>query len=366
MQFTIIGLPYSGKTTVFNALTGAREPVGQFGVYVPGEVKPNVAVVRVPDRRLDVLAAIFHPRKVTPADVTYADVAGIGLTRERGVSGELLTHLSRADALLHVVRAFMDPNVPHVEGSVDPLRDIAAVHLELVFSDLAIIERRLQRLQEMLPKLRPDEREPGQREQGVLARLKEGLEQEIPIRALDLTEEEERAIRHYQFLTAKPMLILLNVGEEQLGDRSLEAEVQARYKWPGTKVAELCGKIEMELGRLAPEDVPEFLAGLGIEEPARDRVIRLSYELLGVISFFTGGPVEVRAWTVRRGTTAVRAAGTVHSDMERGFIRAEVVAFDDLARVGSIAEARRQGLLHVEGRNYIVQDGDVINFLFSV
>ncbi|MBI3979396.1 MAG: redox-regulated ATPase YchF [Chloroflexi bacterium] len=363
MQIGIIGLPFSGKTTVFNALTGSNQPVGQ---YHGAEVAPNIAVVKVPDPRLHVLAGIFHPRRVVQADVTYLDLAGVGLSRERGVSSQLATYLVKCDALLHVARAFEDPNFPHVEETIDPARDVAAIELELAFFDLSLIEKRLARLDEMAKKGKAEDKEAAAREGPLLIRLRESLEREVPIRALDLTDEEWKVIRHYQFLTGKPLVHVVNVGEEQVGDTRLVAQLRERFPWPNTGVAHLAGKVEMEIAQLPEEDIPEFLASLGIAEPARDRVIRLCYELLGLIAFLTGGPDEVRAWPIVRGTMAQKAAGVVHSDIERGFIRAEVVAYADLVRTGSMAEAKRHGLVRLEGKQYVVQDGDVCNFLFNV
>jgi GTP-binding protein YchF len=365
MDVGIIGLARAGKTTVFNAVTRARAQTG-FGA---GQ-EPNVGVVKVPDPRLDALAAMYRPRKVTPAEIRYVDypAAGAAFGRGEGPGGQFLGELRRSDALIHVVRLFDDPSVPHPEGRIDPARDIATLDLELAFADLALIERRLDRLEAELRSLRAGERGAGERERALLARLKAALEAERPLRALDLTGDEERAIAGFRFLTRKPLLLLLNLGEADLARREpLEAEFRAHHAGPHTDVAALCGRLEMELLELSPEEAAEYRRGLGLgEETGLDRAIRLSYRLLGLLSFFTVGPEECRAWTVRAGATAPEAAGKVHSDMERGFIRAEVVRFEDLAAAGSEAEAKRRGLVRTEGKSYLVQDGDVLHILFNV
>ncbi len=359
MKIAIIGLANSGKTTVFNALTRGT---AETAAYSSGQMEPNLATVKVPDERLAVLAQMFKPRKVTYADVQYVDVAGIGGGKPAGgLPPALLNYLASADALLHVVRAFEDPGVPHPEGTVDPRRDIQTVDLELTFSDLAIIEKRLNRLNAEIPKMATKEKELRTVERDLLMRLKEHLESDLPIRGLDLNEDEERLIRGYQFLTAKPMLIVLNIGEEHL-----QAPPVVEYPYPRSAVAPVCGKIEAELAQLDDADAQSFMEDLGITRPARDLVIQRSYELLGLVSFLTAGPDEVRAWTIRRQTPAVEAAGVIHSDIQRGFIRAEVVAYDDLVKAGSMSEAKKHGAVRMEGKTYIVQDGDICHFLFNV
>lgn len=360
MKIAIIGLANSGKTTVFNALTGGT---AETTAYSSGQLAPNLATVRVPDSRLDVLARMFNPKKVTCADVQYIDIGGLssGARESGGLPPVVLNYISGADALLHVVRSFEDETVPHPDGGIDALRDIEAVDLELAFSDLAIIERRLARLNAEIGKMSAKDREMRIMERDVLVRIQAALESGTPIRDLDLTAEEERLLRGYQFLTAKPLLLAVNIGEDQL-----QQPPAIRYEHRRSGVATLCGKIEAELAQLDEEEARAFMDDLGIAEPARNRVIALSYELLGLISFLTAGPDEVRAWTIRRGTPAVEAAGVIHSDIQRGFIRAEIVAFDDLARAGSMAEARKHGHVRMEGKQYIVQDGDVCHFLFNI
>lgn len=366
VQLVLIGLPQSGKTTVFNALTRAQAPTGTF---TGAEEEPNLATVKVPDSRLDTLTRLFNPRRTVPAEVQYYDVAGLARgVHERGLGGRLLGYLSQADALVHVVRAFDDPTVPHPEGSVNPLRDIETIDAELAFSDLAIIEKRLARIQSMIGKVRGAEREAQEREAELLSRLQAALTGGTPIREIELSAEEEKHLRGFGFLTAKPLLILLNLGEEQLGEPAerLLAAASERYERPGVAVDALAGKLEAEIAQLPDEDARAFMEELGIAEAGRDRIIRRSYALLGLISFFTTESHEVRAWTIRRGTTALEAAGTIHSDMQQGFIRAEVVSYDDLVRTGSLAEARRAGVLRLEGKQYVVQDGDVLHILFNV
>lgn len=367
-RLVIVGLPNAGKTTVFNALTRAEAKTGGFGAATD---EPNLATVKVPDARLDTLTGMFNPQRKVPADVQYFDVAGIAKgIAEKGMSGQLLGHLSQGDALLHVVRAFEDPNVPAPEETVDPLRDIETLNLEFAFSDLGIIEKRLQRLESQIPKLRGAEREAFEREQVVMERLKTALEADIPLRDVvpDLDPEDAKILRGFGLLTAKPLLILINIGESQLGEPAdrLVAEARERFGRPGVAIDALAGQIEMEIGQLDQADAEVFMADLGIPESSRDRVIRLSFDLLGLMPFFTVGPDECRAWTIHRNTPAVEAASEIHSDIARGFIRAEVISYDDLIAAGSLAEARKLGTLRREGKTYIVQDGDIINFLFNV
>lgn len=360
MRIAIIGLPNSGKTTVFNALTGESVETAAF---TSGQLEPNQAMVKVPDERLGVLTGIFNPRKTVHADVQYVDVAGIsGGEREKGgLPPALLNYISSADALLHVVRAFEDEGVPHPDGSVNPERDREAIDLELTFSDLAIIERRLTRLEAEIGKMAAREREVRVAERELLLRLQQGLESDMPIRDMEMSSEEEKLIRGYQFLSAKPMLVVLNIDETQLS-----APPTLAYDHAQSAVVPLCGKIEAELVQLGDEDAQVFMDDLGISEAARKRVISLSYDLLGLISFLTVGPDEVRAWTIRRDTPAVEAAGAIHTDLQRGFIRAEVVAYDDLVAAGGMTEAKKAGVVHMEGKQYIVQDGDICHFLFNV
>jgi hypothetical protein len=362
MKVAIIGIPESGKTTVFNALTGGRAEVAAYS----RTLAPNTGVAKVSDPRLPVLESIFQPKKTIPAEVSYTDIAGsLKSFGKEGVGGEFLSYLTTADALLQVVRAFEDERVPHPEGSIDPKRDIASLDLELAISDLAIIERRLDRLGSSLKGAKAAERESYLKERLLLRKVKEELERDIPIRRQDLAKEELKMLSNYQFLTAKPMLLVLNIGEEQISQAPrLEDEISSLY--PQFAVVALCGKLEMELGQLSDAEAGEFRESLGLAQPALHRVIDLSYRLLGLISFFTTVSSELKAWTIPAGTAAPNAAGKIHSDMERGFIRVEVISFSDLESCGNLAEARKKGLLRTEGKNYIIRDGDVVTFLFNV
>ena len=366
MQIAIIGLPASGKTTVFNTLTRGHADTGGYG-----GLTLHVGVVKVPDERLDRLAEIFRPKKVVHADVTYVDLPAPPASSEGHVGAEELPaeHLARlreSDALLHVVRAFESPAVPHPAGSVDPARDLEALDLELILADLAILDRRLERLQASGRHGSPAEREANEREEVILRRLKAGLEAGTPIRDAGLAVEEARTIRGFRFLTEKPVLVLLNVGEGDIpASEALVQRIAGTYPHRQALVAALSAKIEMELGELEPDEAAVFMAELGIAESGLARVIRLSYALLGLISFLTAGPDEVRAWPIPDGSTAVDAAGAIHTDLAKGFIRAEVVPYEDLLALGSTAEARRHGKLRSEGRTYLVRDGDVIEILFS-
>ena len=364
MKVTIIGLPNSGKTRNFNALTrGTAETTS----YSPS-IAPNIGIARVPDPRLSPLADIFHPRKTVPAEVNYVDIAGSpkALSSKGEIGGELLNYLSTADALLQVVRVFEDAEMPHPDGSINPARDIATLDMELAFSDIAIIERRLAKLKTNLRGARASERDLYLKEQALLEKIKAGLDQDTPIRQQKLSGSELKTLSNYQFLTAKPMLVILNIGESQLPQAStLEQETKSVY--PQFAIIALCGKLETELSQLSDSEADEFRQTMNLPATsALDRVIDLSHNLLGLISFFTVGSDEVKAWTIHTGTPAPKAAGKVHSDMERGFIRAEVINYEDMIKCGSMAEARKQGLLRVEGKTYIIQDGNIATFLFNV
>jgi GTP-binding protein YchF len=366
LEICIIGLPKSGKTTIFNALTRGKADTT---TYATTALAPNIGVSKVPEPRLKAMDEIFHPKKVTPAEIKYVDIAGIAkdFSKGKGISGQFLNYLSTADALIHVVRAFEDENVPHIGATINPKRDIATMNLELVFSDLAIIERRLKRLEDSLKGAKQSERDPFLKEQALLERIKSELEKEVPIWKQSLTDEEVKSLANYQFLTAKPILLVVNIGENQLTQgSSIEDEIRSTYSHSQFEVVALCGKLEMELSQLDDADSAEFRKDLGLTEPAVDSIIRLSYQLLGLISFFTTVSDELKAWTITKGTSALKAAGKIHTDIEKGFIRAEVVNFQDLDRCGSLSEARKQGLLRLEGKSYIVQDGDIITFLFNI
>jgi hypothetical protein len=360
VQVTIVGLPGSGKTTVFNALTGAHADTGGFS---GGRAAPNMGVVKVPDERLDRLSELFHPRKTIPADVTYVDVAiPAGATREGTINPDVLALVRNADALLHVARAFDGS-----EGQPDPWRDVEALDLEFAIADLMVIEKRLEKLRTSGRHGSPAEREANAQEEELLARLEPELSAGHPLRAVSLSSDDELRLRGYRFLTQKPVLVVLNIDEGQLGAAAeLEASGRVRYGQQQADVAALGGKIEAELAQLSEADAALFMEDLGIAEPSRGRVIHLTYALLGLFSFFTAGEDECRAWTLRHGANAVDAAAAIHSDLARGFIRAEVVTYDDLMACGSMAEARKRGLLRSEGKTYAVRDGDVIEVLFNV
>ena len=362
MQVTIVGLPGSGKTTVFNALTGGHAETGGFS---GGRAAPNVSVVKVPDERLDRLSALFNPKKTTHADVTYVDVAiPAGAAREGTVNPDVLALIRNADALVNVARAFDDPTAT---TAADPWRDVDDLDLEFTVADLSVIEKRLEKLATQGRHGSQAERDQAAREEELLRRLEPHLSDGRPIRSFGLTDDEEALLRGYRFLTQKPVLVLLNLDESRLPEAAaLEATGRERYAQPQTDVAALAGRIEAELAELSEDDARLFMDDLGIAEPSRGRVIRLTYELLGLFSFFTAGEDECRAWTLRQGASAVDAARAIHSDLARGFIRAQVIGFEELLDAGSMAEARKRGTLRQEGRDYRVADGDVIEVLFNV
>jgi len=365
MKIGIIGLPFVGKTTVFNALTCAQAKVGEFSL---GVKEANRGVVKVPDERLHKLASLYNPKKVTPAEVEYIDVAGlVKETKEKASEGVFYHSLREVDALAHVVRVFEDENVMHVSGSVDIERDIKNLDLDLILIDLDIIEKRLKRLEKSVTSTKDEEEK---RELLILQRFKESLDQGIPLREVELSPDEEKLIRGYAFLSLKPMLLILNIDEGQHGQREkLESECSELVrskKTGGCSVCSICGKLEMELSQLEDKDRKDFMADLGIKELTIERVIDISYNLLNLISFFTANENEVKAWPVPAGTKAIKAAGVVHTDMERGFIKAEVITFNKLWELGSIHTAKEKGELRLEGKEYVVQDGDVIFFRFNV
>jgi GTP-binding protein YchF len=368
LNLGIFGLQSSGKTTLFNAITGSHANTS----YASGD-QPNVAVVKVPDARLEVLAEMFHPRKIVYADVEFTDVPGMSAAaRERDsrepVSRQTLGFISGVDALVVVVRAFESTSVPFPEGTegVDPIRDVDTIMLEMAFSDLSIIERRLERLKSEIPKMKGAERESREREQEVLSRIGPALENGTPIREMELSEEDEKAVRNFGFLTAKPMLVVANLGDNNLdAGPELEARIRERIGRQGADVIAIPAQLEMEMGQLGEEDAAEFRESMGVGASRLGEVVEKSYALLGLISFLTAGEDEVRAWPIRRGTNAQRSAGAIHTDLEKGFIRAEVVHYDDLIAAGSMAEARKHGTLRMEGKTYVVKDGDIINVHFT-
>ena len=366
MEIALIGLNGSGKTMLFNALTGGSGDADTTG---GARGRLRVGVAKVPDPRLDALAKIFSPHKVTPAEVTYWDIPPPleDTGRQTAIGGQFLNQLQGADGIIHVVRAFEAPTVPHPQGSVDPLRDVATMHSELVFSDLVILEGRAQRIETNMKGATGHERDQLLREQGLLEKVQKALEGEEMVHRQSFSPEEARFLANYQLLTSKPLLVAYNVGEERLASQQeTEALIVQTHKQHSLGAVALCAKLEGELAQLSSEEEAEFRKSLGAEDSGVHLLIQGSLDLLGMITFFTFVSQEVRAWTVPRETPALQAAGRIHSDMERGFIRAEVTSFDDMVASGTIAEARKRGLLRSEGKNYQVQDGDVITFLFNV
>ncbi len=363
MKLGVIGLPGAGKTTIFNALTRGDAPTGQ---RVNGRFDVLTAVVDVHDERVDRLTDMFHPKKTTFARITYTDIAGLkkGVGESGGMSGPLLNHLAGLDGFIHVVRAFESDLVPHPDGHVDAARDLAALDMEFLINDLVAVEKRLEKLRHGLERgaFKHNKAE-AQTELKLFEGLHEALSAERPLRDLDLDDAQEKSLRGYGLLTLKPTLIVFNIGDDQ-------AELSLDNDHKMTMITNLRGKLEMELAQLGAEGDEEsltmFMAEYGVAELSLDKVIRLSYDLMGLQSFFTVGEDEVRAWTVRRGATAVTAAGTIHTDLSKGFIRAETVAYDDLVAAGGLSQARTAGKLRQEGKTYIVQDGDVINVKFNL
>lgn len=365
----ITGLPYVGKTTLFNLLTGAKAVTGGLA---GAEAETNVGVAKVPDARVDRLSQLYRPKKTTFAEITYRDLglAGrrAGAETRAEISPKKLGDLRTADALVHVVRAFRDPAVPHVAGTVDPLRDVTSLDLELLFADHAVVEKRLERIEAEIRGAKGGEKEAKERERAFLGRARDALAAEIPLRDIDADDEELKLVRGYRFLTLMPQLVVVNLDEADLQspDAVLEGVRALASRHRQTAVIAACAKIEAEIAELPADEAAAFREELGLHEPALERIVRATYELLGLIAFFTVGPDEVRAWTIPKGTLAQQAAGAIHSDLERGFIRAEVIGWEDLLRVGSEAEAKRQGLMRVEGKSAVVADGEVLHVLFNV
>ncbi len=367
MKVGIVGLPLVGKSTIFNLLTRGHVDTSSWG---GNKGEAHIGVAQVPDSRLDRLAGIVHPEKVTYATVEYVDLPGLARGEARGEEsreiGTYLTSLKNADALLQVVRAFEDENLPHSEGTIDPRRDIGLFELEMIFSDLAIIEKRLERVSKDLKKAKTSDLE---LEHAVLTRFREALEQEKPLRDLTLTDEELKRVKGFTFMSAKPMLIVLNLGEQDIARiQGVVAEfgLERHAARQNVAVTAVCGKIEAEIAALPDEDAKLFMDDLGLTSSGLARIVQESYSLLGLFSFYTAGEPEARAWTIPKNTTAQQAAGVIHSDFERGFIKAEVVAYDDMIQYGSFPAARSKGVLRLEGKDYVVHEGDVILFRFNV
>jgi GTP-binding protein YchF len=352
MKLGIIGLSQSGKTTIFNALTRGHAPT----TASAGRIEVHTAVVDVPDPRVDRLSTMFKPRKTIYAKVTYADIAGLESgSAKTGISGQLLNQLTQMDGFLLVLRAFTDDNIPHAAGSVDPRRDLESMSGELLLNDLIAVERKLERLTEERKKGGTD-KAVNERQTALFSRLHEALDAGKPLRRLELSAEDSRELASFGLLTRKPLLAVFNLGEGQKPP-ALDSDV------PGVS---LMGKLEMEIAQLGPEDAAAFMQEYSIEELGLSKMIRLSYDLLRLQSFFTVGEDEVRAWTVDRGATAVEAAGAIHTDLQHGFVRAEVVAYEDLIAVGGMNEAKAKGKLRLEGKEYSVQDGDILHVRFNL
>ena len=365
MKLGIVGLPNVGKSTLFNSMTLGKAEAANYPFCT---IDPNIGVVAVPDKRLDRLTALYNSAKTTPAVIEFVDIAGLvkGASKGEGLGNKFLSHIREVDAIVHVVRCFEDPNVVHVDGSVDPVRDIETINLELIFSDLEILERRIAKTTKSLMGNKSLKKE-----LDVLKKLQEGLEKGICARMIPFDDPDDAAfVDTLDLLTSKPVLYAANVAEDDLQDDGASNEnVQAVREYAskdGSEVFVLCAKIEEEISELDSDEKEEFLSALGVSSSGLDRLIKASYKLLGLISYLTSGPDETRAWTIKNGTKAPQAAGKIHTDFERGFIRAEVVAFDDLDRLGSMTAAKEQGLVRAEGKDYVVKDGDVILFRFNV
>ena len=361
MKIAIIGLANAGKTTIFNALTGQNL---ETTTYATLNAEPHIGMVKVPDPRIDKLADIFKPKKTTFATVEYIDY--IGLTKgDMEQNRKVFDLIKDADAIVQVVRGFEDESVMHPLDAVNPRRDAETLELEMIFGDLDLVDKRLQRMEEGIKR----GKKPDEMEKKILVKCKEVLENEKPLRDITFNEEDQKSMRHLQFMSIKPEVVALNVSEADLNSPKTETlmnELKAYYHGNNVKLLNLSGKIEMEIAQLSAEEARAFLDDLNIEEPARNRLIHVSYDLLGLISFLTCGEDEVRAWTISKGMNAQKAAGRIHSDIERGFIRAELVSYDDFIAHGGMSGARDKGLLRLEGKTYEVKDGDIINFRFNV
>ena len=363
MKIGIIGIPRSGKTSLFNAVTRGSAIVGSYSAAN----EPNIGTVQVPDTRLDALVKIYNPKKTTYAEIQWVDYpySGIGSS---GIDQQLVKSLGDLDVLVHVVRSFADASVPHDQGSIDVDRDIGVLELELQFADLELIEKRITRIENEMRSLKTAERVEIERHQKLLNRMKLHLEEGFNLRTLEMTEIEVQEVKHYSFVTLIPELLIINIGEEQLGDiEEIVNNVTSRHGSPGRAIVLICAKVEAELSTMNLDEALEFRSELGLTgDPPLHNAITITYDMLGLHSFLTAGEDECRAWPIQKGLTAPQAAGKIHSDLERGFIRVEVASYEELILAGSMAELKKRGQLRTEGKQYIVEDGDVMNVLFNV
>lgn len=365
MKLGIVGLPNVGKSTLFNAITKAGAEAANYPFCT---IEPNIGVVNVPDKRLDVLEKMYSSRKKVNANIEFYDIAGLvkGASKGEGLGNKFLSHIREVASIVHVVRCFEDPNVVHVDGSVDPIRDIETINLELIFSDIEMLERRM----EKFVKLARSGDKKAKEEIAFMERAKAHLEAGSPIRTLEMTYEEEDLVKSFFLLTSKPVLYAANISEEDLTSGNIENSyvkiVREFASKENSEVVVICAKLEEEVSALEEDEKLELLQEYGLHETGLDRLIQSSYKLLGLMSFLTAGVQEVRAWTITRGTKAPEAAGKIHSDIERGFIRAEIISYDKLVECGSEAAAKEKGFYRLEGKEYIMQDGDVVNFRFNV